>query len=183
MAPSPEIPPANSPKREFTPEEENEITGKWYADASFEGRTKAEFDAFRSEVRKATTLDFIKRRDDRDYSRLIYENPHVEGFLAEMTVTDLVMIYENKEVIGLSKEQFQRLLATFGEDVQEKFREGIAMGRLMKDLYGQFTSEELREHSDATFAAMIKEIELQETNTPHQEVTLPGLFPEKKKPT
>lgn len=184
MAESQESPQTNSDKREFTPKEETEITAKWYGDTSFEGRTKAEFDALRQEVKKATILDFEKLRNDRDYSRLIYENPFVDDFLTQNTMTDLSVIHDDRDTIGLSESQFEKLVAALGPEVQAKWRGEIAKHRTMKEalqgMLKQFTPEEIRSHRTETTATMKKEIELQEKNIPHQ-MLKPALFPKKKK--
>ncbi|SRR6266478_3069138 len=128
MALSPETTKGNSGKQEFTPEEEAEITAKWYFDTSFEGRTGAEFKALRDEVRKATTLDFVRRRKDRDYDSLIYENPYVVEFMKDMTVFDLESIYEHRKDLGLSEDQFRKLLTIFDSSVQDAFSQRNCRG-------------------------------------------------------
>lgn len=180
-----EKPSTNIGKQEFTPEQEDEITRKWYGHTSFEGRTKAEFDALREEVRKATTVDFNRRRSDRDYRRLLHENPLVNDFLTHRTLSDLADIYEAKDAIGLSEEQFEKLLATFGPEIQEEFHKehtrDEAWGEAIREAYKEFTPEEIREHLNEATATMKTEIELQEQNIPHQRKELPGVLPRKKK--
>jgi hypothetical protein len=181
MGQSKEKPQVNKDDEVHATEEEREITRKWYNDTSFEGRTKAEFDALREEVRRATSLDFNKLRADRDYSRLIYENPLFAQLLTDTALIDVEMIYEERDKIGLSEEQFQRLLVIFGPEVQNAFRKQIAEREIVAHLYGQFSADELKRHSDETTAIMKKEIELQERNVPH-EMLKPSLFPTKRKP-
>src|SRR5258708_31857615 len=99
MTRSPEQPQTNDGKPKFSPKEEAEIVRKWYFDTSHAGRTGAEFNALREEVRKATILDFIKLRDDLDYKSLSDENPYVQEFMNDITVFDLERIYEHKKGI------------------------------------------------------------------------------------
>jgi len=178
MARSPEQPPIND-KLKFTPEQRNEIARKWYNDTSFEGRTGAEFEALREEVQKATVLDFARYRDDRDYERLVDENPHVREFMDETTKYDLVKIYDCRKEIGLSDEQYDKLLSVFDEHMQKSVRAFIADGRAAKALYKLFSPAELKEHSEEALAAMQKETELQAQNIPHERVKL-SLFPRSK---
>jgi hypothetical protein len=169
----------NNYQQEFSQEEEREITQKWYNHASFEGRTKLEFSALREKVRKSTTLDFVLLKKDQDYSRLIYENPFVADFLTDQTLTDLNVIYEDRADLGISDEQFEKLLTVFGKDVVTKFHEEITTGRIIKKAYRQFTPEELARHSNETFATMKKEIDLQEKDISHR-MLRPPLLPRKK---
>jgi hypothetical protein len=178
MLVSPEAQADNS-KQEFGPGEELKTTQKWYKDTSFEGRTKAEFSALREEIRASATLDFVKLQKDRDYSRLIHENPLVNEFLTEQTLNDLIMIYEDRAALGISDEQFQKLLAIFGTDIVTKFREEIETDDIIKQVYKGFTPEELGRHSNETLATMRNEIELQEKNIPHP-MLKPTLLPKKK---
>src|SRR5712692_10748789 len=97
MARSPEQPPKNSGTQKFTPQERAEITRKWYDDTSHAGRTGAEFKALREEVRKATILDFVRLRNDRDYETLSHENPHVHKFENDLTVLDLQIIHGRRQ--------------------------------------------------------------------------------------
>jgi hypothetical protein len=180
MARSPEQPPKDDADRKFNPEEEKEITRKWYKDTSFEGRTGAEFKALRKEVREATILDFTRYRDDQDYKNLTYENPHVREFMDKETKYILVKIFEERADIGLSDEQFNRLLARFDENVQDGVRQFIASTEAVGALFKRFSPAELKEHSEEYLAAMQKEIELQERNVPHKRVKLPPPFPQKK---
>jgi hypothetical protein len=185
MPSSPEIPPLNRDKPEFTPKEEAEITREWYFDTSFEGRTKAEFDALRQEVQKSTSLDLSRLRSDQDYSRLIYENPLVSDFLAKSTIADLWIIYEDRNVLGLSEEQFRKLVEVLGSDIQRKWNRELATHKVLKETIRaaneQFTPEELGEHRNETTGIMKKEIGLQAQNIPH-EIVMPPLFPQKKQP-
>src|SRR5260370_11082678 len=121
MAQSHEQPTINKEKRKITPEEA-EIIRKWYFDTSHAGRTGAEFKLLREEVRNATVLDFIKLRDDLDYKSLSNENPYVQEFMNDMTIFDLERIFEHRKDIGLSEEQFEKLLGIFGQYVQDAFR-------------------------------------------------------------
>jgi len=178
MARSPEQPPIND-KPKFTREQRNEIGRKWYDDTSFEGRTGAEFKALREEVQKATVLDFARYRDDRDYERLVHENPHAREFMDDTTKYDLVKIYDCRKEIGLSDEQFDKLLSVFDEGIQKRVRTFIADGRAAKAFYKLFSPAELEEHSEEALAAMQNETELQERNIPHERVKL-SLFPRKK---
>jgi len=184
MARSSEQPPINDDDRKFTPEEKREITRKWYLDTSHEGRTGAEFKALREEVRKATILDFVRLRDDRDYEALSHENPSVQKFTNDLTVLDLQIIHGHREEIGLSEGQFEKLLAIFEQDVQNEFRKKIAHLQALKGIYKEaqkhFSPAEWKEHSDESLAAMKKETELQEQNVPHEPPKL-SPFPKKKR--
>jgi len=184
MTPSPEQPPTSSGNRRFTPEREAEITRKWYFDTSHEGRTGAEFAALREEVRKATVLDFEKLRDDLDYKNLTNENPYMQEFTNDITVFDLERIYEHRNGIGLSDEQFEKLLGIFDKEVRDAFRKSIADGEVVSDIHRKankyFSPAELKEHSEETLAAMRRETELQEENLPHEPVKL-SFFPKKKR--
>ncbi len=181
---SPEQPPTNDGKPKFSPEEEAEIIRKWYFDTSHTGRTGAEFKALREEVRKATALDFIKLRDDLDYKSLSNENPYVQEFMNGMTVFDLERIYEHRRDIGLSEEQFEKLLGIFGQYVQDAFRKSLADGEAMRHVYKEadklFPAAEMQEHSDESLEAMKRESELQEQNLPHEPAKL-SFFPKKKR--
>jgi hypothetical protein len=183
MAQSPELPSINSDKRQITPEEA-EITRKWYFETSHEGRTGAEFNALREEVRQATVLDFEKLRDDLDYKNLTKENPYVQEFVSDMTVFDLERIYEHRQDVGLSGEQFETLLAIFDKDVQYAFRKAIADGEVVSDLYKKadkyFSPAELKEHSEESLTAMNRETELQQQNLPHEPAKF-SFFPRKKR--
>jgi hypothetical protein len=183
MAQSPEQPPINSDKQKITPDEA-EVVRKWYFDTSHAGRTSAEFKALREEVRKATVLDFIKLRDDLDYKSLSHENLYVQEFMNDVTVFDLERIHEHRKDIGLSDQQFEKLLAIFEQDVQDAFHKSIADGEAVADLYKKadrhFSPGEIQEHSDESLAAMKREIELQEQNLPHEPVKL-SFFPKKKR--
>lgn len=185
MSSSPEFPASDNDKREFTPKEEAEITRKWYFDTSFEGRTKAEFDALRREVLEATTLDFTKLRNDQDYGRLIYENPLVGDFLTKSTITELWIIYEERNALGLSDAQFQKLVKILGPTVQRNWDKEVANHKVLTEAIQaadeQFTPDEIREHRHETTGIMKKEIDLQAQNIPH-EMAKPPLFPRKKEP-
>ena len=160
------------------------IIRKWYLDTSHEGRTGAEFKALREEVRKATVLDFIKLDNDLDYKSLTNENPYVREFMNDITVFDLERIYEHKKDIGLSEEQFEKLVTIFGQHVQDAFRNSIAEGDVMRQIYREtdnlFLPAEMQEHSDESLAAMKRETELQEQNLPHESVKL-SFFPKRKR--
>src|SRR5437879_5185908 len=151
MARSSEQPPINDGNQEFTSQEKAEITRKWYDDTSHAGRTGAEFKALREELRKATTLDFVRLRDDRDYETLSHENPYVQTFENDLTVLDLQMIHGHREEIGLSDEQFEKLLAIFEPDIQIEFRKKIANLRtfreIVKEAQKPFSTAESMEHS------------------------------------
>jgi hypothetical protein len=178
MARSPEQPPIEN-NRKFTPDQEDEITRKWYNDTSFEGRSGAEFKALREELRKTHVLDFRRYRGDRDYENLIDENPHVQQFRADMTKYDLLAIHDSRKEIGLSDEQFKKLLSIFDEDIQKSVHAFIAQSDAVKTLYKSFSPAELKDHSDEVTAEMKREIELQEQNIPHERVRLRP-FPRKK---
>jgi hypothetical protein len=184
MARSPEQPPINGGNQKFTPQEKTEITRKWYDDTSHAGRTGAEFKAIREEVRKATILDFVRLHDDRDYETLTYENPYVQRFTNDLTVLDLQMIHGHREEIGLSDEQFKKLLAIFEPDVQREFRKKVANLQALKGIYKEaqkhFPPAEWKELSDENLAAMKEETELQEQNIPHEPTKL-SPFPKKKR--
>src|SRR5438552_4856309 len=109
--------PQPSGGHESSSADESKITAKWYFDTSHEGRTGAEFRAMREELRKATMLDFIKMRSDLDYRCLMHENPYLEEFTKDVTVFNLVRVYEARRDIGLSEEQLLKLLAVFDQDV------------------------------------------------------------------
>jgi hypothetical protein len=181
MPQSPEQPPIDKEQAQFTPEEERQITSAWYGDTSFEGRSSAEFKALRKELRKATILDFTKFQNDEDYARLIYENHLVDEFLTEETLRSLQLIYDERQSIGLSEEQFQKVLRIFDSGVQKKFREEIAEGGLIKGFYKQFSPEEMEENRSQHLAIMKKEIELQSKNISRPRPRLP--FPSKEKNT
>jgi hypothetical protein len=179
MPRSPEQPSINKEKTDFTPEEEREITDKWYGDTSFEGRTSVEFQALREELKKATVLDFTKFNNDGDYARLIFENHLVDEFLTEETIQTLQLIYDERRVIGLSELQFQKLLRIFDSEVQKKFREEITEAQLLKGVFKQFSPDEMEENRRDRLAIMNNEIALQNKNIPHPKPRLP--FPGKKK--
>lgn len=178
MGRSPEMPPADHRQDELDPDEEREITRKWYNDASFEGRTSNEFQALREELRKAETFDFLRYREDDDYRRLIHENRLLQDFIDEETLITLSSIYEHRDEIGLSEDQFEKLLRIFGDEVREKFHEEIETGEILKEMYRQFTPEEIEQHRKESLDTMKKEIDLQEQNIPHASLK-PSLFPKK----
>jgi len=184
MARSLEQPPINDDKQKFTSQERAEITRKWYDDTSHAGRAGAEFKALREEVRKATILDFVRLRNDRDYETLSYENPYVQRFTNDLTVLDLQMIHGHREEIGLSDEQFEKLLAIFELDVQREFRKKVANLQALTGIYKEaqkhFPPAEWKELSDENLSAMKKETELQEQNVPHEPVKLP-FFPKRRR--
>jgi hypothetical protein len=183
MARSPEQSPISGDKQKFTARERNEITRRWYDDTSHAARTGAEFKALREEVRKATVLDFVKLRNDRDYESLSNENPYVQEFMNDLTVLDLQVIHGHRDEIGLSDEQFEKLLAIFEPDVQSEFRRKTANLHALKGIYTearkQFSLAELEEHSDESLSEMKRETELQEQNIPHEPTKL-SPFPKKK---
>jgi hypothetical protein len=179
MARSPEKPPINDASLRSATPEEKEIARRWYDDTSHAGRTSAEFKVLREELRKTTVLDFVKYRGDRDYENLIDENPHVQEFRADTTKYDLLRIRERRKEIGLSDEQFNRLLSIFDEDIQKNVHTFIAQSGAVKTLYKRFSPAKLKEHSDEVTAEMKREIELQEQNIPHERVKL-SPFPRKK---
>jgi hypothetical protein len=183
MRTSPENPAPNETPSGFSPQEELEITKKWYADTSFEGRTKADFEALRSEVRHSTTLDFARRLRDRDYRRLIFENPYVNDFLTESTVTDLLLLYDKKADFGLSEEQFRKLVGALGPEILQKWDEETesekALTKAMQEALGQFSPDERKQHQHEITALMKNEIDLQEKGIQHK-MRRPSLLPRKK---
>jgi hypothetical protein len=182
MAESREQPSIGDNKGEVKPTEA-EITRKWYFDTSHEGRTGAEFNVLREEVRKASVLDFGKLHKDLDYKNLVNENPYVQEFVNDVAVFDLERIYEHRKDIGLSDQQFEKVLAIFGQHTQDAFRKSIADSEAVSRLYKladkHFSPVEIKEHSDESLAAMNRETELQEQNIPHEPVNL-SFFPKKK---
>ncbi|MCL4538744.1 MAG: hypothetical protein M1378_03975 [Bacteroidetes bacterium] len=165
----------------MNPVEEREIAQKWYNDASFEGRTSNEFKALREELRKANTLDFTKYHNDGDYRRLIHENPLLQEFVGEETCITLWSIYGHRDEIGLSDAQFEKLLGILGEEVRNKFHEESEAGKTIKEMYRQFTPDEIARHRIELAGTLKKEIGLQKQNLPH---TPPKIspFPEDRSP-
>ena len=184
MTPIPEQPPINGESPKFTPQERNEIARKWYDDTSHAGRTGAEFKALREEVRKASVLDFVKLRNDRDYETLSHENPYVQEFMNDLTVLDLQVIHGHRKEIGLSDEQFEKLVAIFEPGIQSEFRKKTANLQTLKGVYREaqnhFSPIEWTEHRDESLATMKKETELQELNVPHEPAKL-SPFPKKNR--
>lgn len=181
MGRSPELPEINNGLEEPEDAEAREITRKWYNDASFEGRTSSEFNALREQLRKSNTLDFAKYRTDDDYRRLIHENPLLREFVDEEALITILNIYDHRDEIELSAQQFEKLLRIFGDSIREKFHEQLHTGEMIKDAYRQFPPEKIAKHQKELLATLKREIGLQEQNIPHSPLK-PSPFPEKRDP-
>lgn len=170
---------ANNANENLDPDENRETIRKWYSDASFEGRTSSEFKVLREHVRKAKTLDFVKYQNDDDYRRLIHENPLLQEFVDEETCITLWAIYDRRQEIGLSEEQFGKLLLIFGDQVRQKFRQQIETGEVVHEAFRQFTPEQIAQHQKELLGTLKDEIALQEQDIRHTPTKFDP-FPEKR---
>lgn len=177
MARRPGYPELNNAKEDLGVDEEREITRKWYKDASFEKRTSSEFKALREELRKARVLDFEKYRNDNDYRRLIHENQFLQDFVENETLITLSTIHDRMEEIGLSEEQFRKLVSPFGKTLHKRLLEQIGAGKMVEELFRGFTPKEMAQHEREQVETMKEEIGLQEKNIPHTPQK-PSLFPD-----
>lgn len=115
---------------------------RWYGHTSWEGRSDAEFEKMREELRAATILDFEQYENDKDYRHLITENPRVEGFLDGHEVLILMAIHDRLRDIGITESQFEKMKEAFSERAVETFEDNRITGQAIAETFKHMSPEE-----------------------------------------
>lgn len=138
---------ASHDRKEFSEEEADELTRQWYGfGRSHEGRTQEEYEALKKEVVGLLTLDFRRYVKDADYREFMEKNnPLFEKILAdekkwgeERLIHD---IHATREKLGISEDQFKKILGLCDPEVQKSFKEQAMINKLLGGAFKKLTPE------------------------------------------
>ncbi len=112
--------------------QEDKLAREWYNDTSWEGRSPREFQELRKELRETTSLDFTRYFDDKDYHRLLHENPRMQQLTFREETVSLMALRDRIKEAGISPRQFEKLLPAFSPQAVKEFRKNQATEELLR---------------------------------------------------
>src|ERR1039458_6371982 len=137
-------------KRESEQPPADKLMREWYNDTSWEGRSPREFEDVRREARKAPSLDFDRYFHDKDYQRLIHENPRMQQLMFEEEAVSLMALWDRRTQVGISPGQFEGLVSAFSPEAVKRFKRNVATEQALRSGYGGMSAEDAEE-GDAAF--------------------------------
>lgn len=154
-------------RKELDDEANAALARQWYFDTSHAGHTREEYEALKQETSKSLTLDFQRYATDADYRDLMQRrNPFLERILDDEWQSSrqsfLEDIQEAKAKLGISDEQFRKILALCEPEVRKRFAENAQVSALLTSTFKKLGPETNTKIDNAVNRKMQSEIEKRE---------------------
>ncbi len=159
---------APADQKELSKEEDTRLAHKWYFDSSRAGHTPEEYKALKQETSNALALDFKRYVKDADYKDLMeLHNPLFAKILEDerhsADYAFIMKMYETRGKLGISDDQFKKVLELCDPDVQKSFNDSVFVDKLLRGAFKKLTPEASTRLDNAINRKMRRGIEQRES--------------------